>query len=146
MTVTGIMRKPAQVRATAPVRRLPVFDSFGREEEWLPLPAFPPLPPPSLLLVIPFVLLPASKLACATFWRKALSEEKYIAEPQPVRRALGSVPLQNCRIGCGPLAIAFTVASKVVECACCTRVLRRSAGCRRTAERMPELRPAKKWT
>jgi hypothetical protein len=37
------------------------------------------------------------------------------------------------------------VAERVFECDCCTRVLTRSAGWRRTAERTPELRPAKKW-
>jgi hypothetical protein len=78
--------------------------------------------------------------------RSSFKLEKYIAEPHPVRSVLGNVPLQNCRIGFGPLAIERTVPSSVLVRDCCTLVLRRSAGWRRTAERTPELRPAKKWT
>jgi hypothetical protein len=63
-----------------------------------------------------------------------------------VRRVLGRVPLQNCWRGLGPAAMERMVPSSVLERDCCTRVLTRSAGCRRTAERTPELRPAKKWT
>lgn len=69
-----------------------------------------------------------------------------MAEPHPVRSVLGNVPLQNCRIGCGPLAIDLIVAMRVFWWLCWRRVLSRSAGWRRTAERMPEFRPAKKWT
>lgn len=56
------------------------------------------------------------------------------------------MPRQNWRIGCGPLAMERMVERRVVWWDCCTRVLRRSAGWRRTADRMPEPRPAKKWT
>jgi hypothetical protein len=67
-----------------------------------------------------------------------------MAEPHPVRRVLGRVPLQNCWMGLGPLAMDRMVASSVLDRDCCTRVLTRSAGCKRTAERTPELSPAKK--
>lgn len=63
-----------------------------------------------------------------------------------MRRVLGSVPLQNWRMGFGPLAIDWMVPRSVLERDCWTRVLRRSAGWRRTADRMPEFKPAKKWT
>lgn len=33
MTVKGMRMNPANERATAPARRFPVFESFGREEE-----------------------------------------------------------------------------------------------------------------
>lgn len=69
-----------------------------------------------------------------------------MAEPKPVRNVLGSVPLQNCRMGFGPLAMDWMVPRRVLERDCWTRVLRRSAGWRRTADRMPEFKPAKKWT
>ena len=95
----------------------------------------------------PFIitsLLPAARRLALR--RSAFSPEKYIADPKPVRSVLGSVPLQNCRIGFGPLAIDLMVPRSVFVRDCWTRVLRRSAGWRRTAERTPELRPAKKWT
>ena len=60
--------------------------------------------------------------------RSAFKLEKYIAEPHPVRSVLGRVPLQNCRIGFGPLAIVLIVASNVFWWLCWTRVLSRSAG------------------
>jgi hypothetical protein len=63
-----------------------------------------------------------------------------------VRRVLGSVPRQNCCMGFGPLAMERMVPRSVLERDCWTLVFKRSAGCRRTAERTPELRPAKKWT
>lgn len=62
-----------------------------------------------------------------------------------MRSAEGKVPRQNWRIGCGPLAMERMVERRVVWWDCCTRVLRRSAGWRRTADRMPDPRPAKKW-
>jgi hypothetical protein len=123
--------KPAQVRAKAPVAKLAVLLSFGSELE---------CSPPSLAAP----LLPAAiKLARR---RSAFSPEKYIADPQPVRNVLGKVPLQNCRTGFGPLAMDRMVPRSVLERDCWTRVFRRSAGWRRTAERTPELKPAKKWT
>jgi hypothetical protein len=76
--------------------------------------------------------------------RSAFRLEKYIADPHPVRSVLGSVPRQNCFMGFGPFAMDRMVPNSVLERDCWTRVLRRSAGWRRTAERMPELRPAKK--
>lgn len=69
-----------------------------------------------------------------------------MAEPHPVRRVLGSVPRQNWRMGFGPFAMERIVPRRVFERDCWTRVFKRSAGWRRTAERTPELRPAKKWT
>jgi hypothetical protein len=67
-----------------------------------------------------------------------------MADPHPVRSVLGSVPRQNCRMGLGPLAMDRMVPTSVLERDCCTRVLSRSAGWRSTAERTPELSPAKK--
>lgn len=49
-------------------------------------------------------------------------------------------------MGFGPLAMSLMVDKSVVEWDCWTRVFSRSAGWRRTAERMPELAPAAKWT
>ena len=69
-----------------------------------------------------------------------------MALPHPVRSVLGSVPRQNERMGFGPDAMSLIVDRSVVECDCWTRVFRRSAGWRSTAERMPELAPAAKWT
>ena len=43
------------------------------------------------------------------------------------------------------MRIAVKVERSVVLDDCCTRVLRRSAGWRRTAERSPDARPAAKW-
>ena len=48
-----------------------------------------------------------------TLLRSAFKLEKYIADPHPVRNVLGKVPLQNCRIGFGPLAIVLIVANNV---------------------------------
>ena len=79
-TVIGIMMKPAHVRAKAPVARFAVLLSFGRELECsAPLAAASPLPA-------------ATRLALC---RNALRLEKYMADPNPVRKVLGSVPLQN---------------------------------------------------
>jgi hypothetical protein len=68
-----------------------------------------------------------------------------MAEPKPVLRAEGNVPRQKDRIELGELEISRMVASNEEWPDCCTRVLRRSAGCRSTAERMPDPRPARKW-
>ena len=125
------MMKPAHVRAKAPVARFAVLLSFGSELECSP--------PRTATSFLPA----ATRLACL---RSAFRPEKYIADPHPVRNVLGNVPRQNCRMGFGPLAMERMVPRSVLERDCCTRVLRRSAGWRRTAERTPELRPAKKWT
>ncbi|KAJ8116233.1 hypothetical protein OPT61_g2292 [Boeremia exigua] len=125
------MMNPAQVRATAPVARFAVLLSLGSDDEWSPVTSDASARPAA---------------SNAARRRSALSDEKYIADPHPVRSVDGSVPRQNWRIGFGPLAMARMVPRRVLERDCCTRVLRRSAGWRRTAERMPELRPAKKWT
>lgn len=122
--------KPAHVRAKAPVARFAVLLSLGRELECSPSIAASPR-------------CAASKLARR---RSAFKLEKYIAEPHPVRKVLGNVPLQNCFMGFGPFAIDRIVPDSVLERDCWTRVFKRSAGWRRTAERTPELRPAKKWT
>jgi hypothetical protein len=123
------MMKPAHVRAKAPVARFAMLLSFGSELECSP-PLITASPRPA-----------ATTLARR---RSAFRPEKYIADPHPVRNVLGSVPLQNCRIGFGPFAIDRMVPRRVLERDCWTRVLRRSAGCNSTAERTPELRPAKK--
>jgi hypothetical protein len=68
-----------------------------------------------------------------------------MAEPKPVRREEGTVPRQNDRMRFGDLEISRMVASRDVWPDCCRRVLRRSAGWRRTAERTPDPRPAAKW-
>lgn len=98
------MRNPANVRATAPVARFPTFESLGKLDECDIDTAFPRSPS---LAVCAFIR------ACETFCRNALSEEKYIAEPHPVRSVEGNVPLQKCRIGLGPLAIDLIVERSV---------------------------------
>lgn len=69
---------------------------------------------------------------------------KYIAEPKPVRKADGRVPRQNERIEVWEDEISRIVARSELCPDCWTRVLRRSAGWRSTAERMPDPRPAMK--
>lgn len=68
-----------------------------------------------------------------------------MADPKPVRRAEGSVPRQKAVIEFGDFDISRIVTSSEVCPDCCRRVLRRSAGWRRTAERTPEPKPAAKW-
>lgn len=71
---------------------------------------------------------------------------KYKAEPKPVRRAEGSVPRHNERMGCGEERMFLRVGRRVAPCPdCWTRVLRRSAGWRRMDEVRPEQSPAAKW-
>lgn len=79
-TVIGIMMKPAHVRANAPVARFAVLLSFGSELEC------------SAPLAAALLLPAAARLALC---RNALRLEKYMADPKPVRRVLGNVPLQN---------------------------------------------------
>jgi hypothetical protein len=97
------MMKPAHVRAKAPVARFAVLLSFGRELE---------CSPPFIATSPRFA---AIKLACR---RSAFKPEKYIADPMPVRKVLGNVPLQNCFIGLGPFAIDRIVPNSVLERDC----------------------------
>lgn len=56
------------------------------------------------------------------------------------------MPRHSERMGCGEERILRTVvARESVFLDCCTRVLSRSAGCRRIDDASPEARPAKKW-
>ena len=105
--------KPAHVLAAAPVAKFAVLLSFGREDEWSPG-------------MMAASARPAASKAARR--RSAFSEEKYIADPHPVRSVEGSVPRQNWRMGFGPLAIVRMVPINVDDRDCCTRVLRRSAG------------------
>jgi hypothetical protein len=66
-----------------------------------------------------------------------------MAEPKPVRRAEGRVPRQKER---RPVeAMERIVGRRGRELGCWRRVLRRSAGWRRIAVEIPEVRPARKW-
>ena len=91
------------------------------------------------------VLLLEAAWLFATSWRRVERLVKYNAEPKPVRSAEGTVPRHSEVIGCGPARIERRTGRSEVLPACCTRVLRRSAGCRRTAEETPLARPATKW-
>jgi len=62
-----------------------------------------------------------------------------------VRKADGRVPRQKARMELGDEEISRMVRRSELEPLCWTRVFRRSAGWRRTAERMPDPRPAMKW-
>ena len=69
-----------------------------------------------------------------------------MAEPKPVRRAEGKVPRQReGRRPCGEERRSAIAARRECLPDCWTRVLRRSIGWRRMAERTPEPRPATKW-
>lgn len=68
-----------------------------------------------------------------------------MADPKPVRRQEGRVPRQKEAMALGAEAISRMVRRRVVDEDCWTRVLRRSAGWRSTAEKMPDVRPARKW-
>jgi hypothetical protein len=74
-----------------------------------------------------------------------LREVKYNALPKPVRSALGTVPRHSDVMGFGPERILRSVPLRVEKRDCWTRVLRRSAGWRRTALETPLARPARKW-
>ena len=132
ITVIGININPAPALAMAPVVRFARFESLGRAEEWLG----------RLLLVAPRE---RRRFECATFCRKAFSVVKYIADPNPVRRAEGSVPRQKEKMEFEDFEISRIEASSELCPDCCTRVLRRSAGWRSTAESTPDPRPAMKW-
>lgn len=132
MTVIGIKINPAVVLAMAPVVRFARLESFGREDEYDGAWIFS-------------MAMGRRRLERATCWRNAFKPVKYMAEPNPVRRVEGAAPRQNDRIGLGEFEISRMAASKDVLPDCCTRVLRRSAGCKRAAERTPDPRPAIKW-
>ena len=133
MIVIGIKIKPADALAIAPVVRFARFDSLGRAEEYVGTPPFSNTP------------IERSRFERATFCRRAFKLVKYIADPNPVRRAEGMVPRQNDWMLFGDREISRMVASRELDPDCWTRVFKRSAGWRRTAERMPDPRPAKKW-
>lgn len=118
---------PASVRAVAPVTRFCTLLNFGS----------------TVLRLVSFGVVMIALLA--TTCLNELSVVKYSALPNPVRSALGSVPRHKDAIGLGPARIERRVSERVWAPDCCTRVLRRSAGCRRTAEDTPEQRPATKW-
>ena len=70
-----------------------------------------------------------------------------MADPKPVRKAEGTAPRQRAGRICGAARISAKAALREWDEAgpdCCTRVLSRSMGWRRTAERTPEPRPAAK--
>lgn len=77
--------------------------------------------------------------------RKSLREVKYSAEPTLVRIVEGSVPRHSWRSGFGFDVMSRRVVRRDAEPDCWTRVLRRSMGCRRSAEEKPEPRPAARW-
>lgn len=131
------MTNPAATRAAAPVARLPELESFGRAEEETA----------AFLLLLPPVL--ATRIEdpfCASPCRNALRLVKYKADPKPVRSAEGRVPRHNPRMGFEEERMALRVGRRAaVWWDCWTRVLSRSAGCRRIEEVRPEQRPAAKW-
>lgn len=108
------------------------FDSFGSAEEWLGRPFVSRAP------------IDRRRFERATFWRRAFRLVKYIADPNPVRSAEGNVPRQKDVIEFEDFEISRIEASREPLPDCWTRVLRRSTGWRRTAERMPDPRPAAK--
>lgn len=69
---------------------------------------------------------------------------KYSAEPSPVRNADGTVPLQRLATRCEDRLISRKLAAKVEWPDCCTRVFKRSSGCKITAEATPEPSPEMK--
>jgi len=117
-----------------------VFDSLGREEEWRPV-----LAALGAVVIGTAAEGSARKGMRAAFSRMALRLVKYMAEPKPVRRADGTAPRQSAGMSCGAARISAMAALSECEPDCCTRVLRRSMGWRRTAERTPDPRPAAKW-
>ena len=135
MTVMGIITKPTDARATAPVVRLAKLDSRGRlEDEYCALTLAASTRPADV-----------RRLDFAIFWRRAFRVEKYKAVPTPVRMTEGRVPRQSCFRALGPASISVKVVTRDVDRDCWTRVFRRSAGWRRLAEMHPVVSPAKKW-
>ena len=141
--VIGIMVKPADARAIAPVPRFARFERRGSDDDdddevvWETLPG-PPLPATNAEEGM-------RMLDLATCCLSALRVEKYNAEPKPVRMTDGSVPRHSCLRVCGPLTISRKVCTSDAEPDCWTRVFSRSAGWSNEAEITPVLRPAKKW-
>lgn len=68
-----------------------------------------------------------------------------MALPKPVRRAEGVAPRHSAGSIRGESRISRSAARREWFPDCWTRVLRRSMGCRRTAESVPDPRPATKW-
>lgn len=144
----------------------------GVEAEKGPAPAPAPAPAPVIEVevfvladIVEVLVEEVIEVEAATLVRSAFNVEKYSAEPNPVRSTLGNVPLQSERSPpppppppappCWPWAppeeedeerMWRSVGSKGVrEESCWRRVLSRSAGWRSDAERMPVVRPARKW-
>lgn len=108
MTVIGIMTKPTDARAIAPVVRLARLDSRGRLED------------EDCALTFAASTMPADvrRLDLAMFWRKALRVEKYRAVPTPVRMTEGRVPRQSCFKALGPASISLKVVTREVDRDC----------------------------
>ena len=132
---------PAEARARAPVRRFAVLESLGSEDEVVLRAVFVP----SLFDVLVVAVRGSVGLFVATQTRMLFRQPKYRALPAPVRITLGTVPRHNDWIGFGPLRISRRARVRDEVWDCWTRVLRRSAGWRRTAVLTPLLRPARKW-
>ncbi len=108
MTVIGIMTKPTDARAIAPVVRLARLDSRGRlEDEYC-----------ALTLAASTMPADVRRLDLAMFWRKALRVEKYRAVPTPVRITEGRVPRQSCFTALGPASISLKVVTREVDRDC----------------------------
>ena len=140
MTVTGMSTSPANARDRAPVAKFAVLLIWGRLLLLLLL--FFALPPPLTPL-----LRVSMEAEDATYPLNRFNVLKYSALPNPVRMTLGKVPRHRPRkpAASGPERMARTVGRRVVERDCWRRVLSRSAGWRRVAERTPVERPARKW-
>ena len=135
MIVTGIIANPTAARVSAPVSKFSTGERTGR-----------------LLLVLLAAVAGRDDEGRDSALRTELRQEKYSADPTPVRTAEGSVPRQKARTGDGECEIVRIVCTSVAVAVvpdagglCWRRVLRRSAGCRRTAERTPETPPERKW-
>lgn len=138
MTVIGIMMKPTDARAKAPVIKLANGDSLGSIDEDAKCLALAVAG-----LVDPSPITNAS--AFANLVLRIFKEVKYRALPTLVRMVLGRVPRHNCFIGLGPAAMARSDPMRECDPDCWTRVLSRSTGWRRIAELKPEARPASRW-
>lgn len=98
-----------------------------------------------MLLLVVVVAAAARNGTRDTSVRIALSDVRYMALPKPVRSAEGVAPRHSAGIKDGEARISRRAIRREWWPDCCTRVLRRSIGWRRTAERVPEPRPATKW-
>lgn len=116
-----------------------MLDSLGSDEEWR-------VAPPEPEVVAGLDMEGSARTGMrAAFWRMAFRLVKYMADPKPVRRADGTAPRQRAGSRCGAARMSAMAALSECEPDCWTRVLRRSMGWRRTAERTPDPRPAPKW-